>query len=316
MTVVGTWNLENLYRPGAATWRPSTDAVYQAKLSALAHTVTALAPDVLAVQEVGEPAALDDLVAAIGGEWHVAVSAFPDSRGIRVGMLSRLPIDDTAEVVDFPPGIGPLPADDDGGVSERMGRGALRVRVRTAGGTALDVATCHLKSKLLTFPGGRFTPRDEGERARHGAYAIYRRSAEAATLRTDANAVLAGAGAERALVVCGDLNDDENAATTQLFLGPGGSEIGTPGERRPDDGDGARLWNVAPLIPAERRYSRVYRGRRELIDHALVSRFLLDRIRSVDAAVDRGLPSISDFPNARADAPDSDHAPVLVDLDV
>ena len=66
---IGTWNLENLFRPGPAG--PSTDAVYQAKLDKLAATITALAPDVLAVQEVGDPAALADLAARVGGGWHV-----------------------------------------------------------------------------------------------------------------------------------------------------------------------------------------------------------------------------------------------------
>ena len=61
---IGTWNLENLFRPGPAG--PSTDAVYQAKLDSLAATITALAPDVLAVQEVGDPAALADLAARVG----------------------------------------------------------------------------------------------------------------------------------------------------------------------------------------------------------------------------------------------------------
>jgi hypothetical protein len=52
-----------------------------------------------------------------------------------------------------------------------MGRGALRVTV-DAHGTQIDLISCHLKSKLLQFPGG-FQPADEGERARFGAYALY-----------------------------------------------------------------------------------------------------------------------------------------------
>ena len=39
-------------------------------------------------------------------------------------------------------------------------------------------------------------------------------------------------------------------------------------------GDGQRLWNLAPLIPEGQRFSRVYRGRGELIDHLLVSHVL------------------------------------------
>ena len=63
MVAVGTWNLENLYRPGGQ-FGPRTQAAYEAKLATLAATITLLAPDVLAVQEVGQPEALADLVAA------------------------------------------------------------------------------------------------------------------------------------------------------------------------------------------------------------------------------------------------------------
>src|SRR5450432_733040 len=66
---IGTWNLENLFRPGAAVG-PTDQQAYQAKLTALAAKVTAMNPDVLAVQEVGDPDALADLSAAVGGPWH------------------------------------------------------------------------------------------------------------------------------------------------------------------------------------------------------------------------------------------------------
>lgn len=60
-------------RPG----RAENQAAYDAKLTTLAATITAAAPDVLAVQEVGEPAGLDDLVARLPGSWHVTLSAHP-----------------------------------------------------------------------------------------------------------------------------------------------------------------------------------------------------------------------------------------------
>ena len=175
---------------------------------------------------------------------------------------------------------------------------------------------CHLKSKLITYPGNRFAPRDEDERARYAAYALFRRTIEAASLRTWVNGLLDGRGGERAVVVCGDLNDVPEAATTQLLLGPAGSEIGTPGELVPDAGEAWRLWNLAPRIPVERRFSRIFRGRRELIDHILVSRALLERVQEADALTDRPLPTITEEPVRRRDAEDSDHAPVLARLDL
>lgn len=305
--IVGTWNIENLFRPGTEGG-PSSAGAYDAKLSALAGVIDALAPDVLGVQEVGDPAALDDLVDRLEGTWHVATSDFPDERGIRVGFVSRAPLTAIEQVHAFPDGLEAIQVDDSGTPLRTMGRGALKARV-TVDGHAVDLVTCHLKSKLLTFPGGRFSPRGEDERARFGAYALYRRAAEATTLRAYANALLDGAGRDRAVVVLGDLNDEAGAATTQILVGPPGSEIGTAGFAAPDKGDGARLWNLAPLLPEARRYSRIYRGRRELIDHVLVSHALVTRVEAVDSGPGDA-PSIDDDPAERRDAPGSDHLPI------
>lgn len=106
------------------------------------------------------------------------------------------------------------------------------------------------------------------------------------------------------MIVLGDLNDEPHAATTQILLGPPGSEIGTPGFQRPDQGDGSRLWNLAPRIPEERRFSRVFRGRGELIDHILVSHALVQRVDQVDTGLGEP-PSITEDPTARRDEPAS-----------
>jgi hypothetical protein len=66
------------------------------------------------------------------------------------------------------------------------------------------------------------------------------------------------------VIVLGDLNDEPLAATTQILLGPPGSEIGTAGFDRADQGDAARLWNLAPLIPADRRFTRTFSGRHDV----------------------------------------------------
>lgn len=309
MVAVGTWNLENLYRPGGQ-FGPKTQAAYEAKLATLAATITRLAPDVLAVQEVGQPEALADLVAVLDGPWTVVLSEHPDARGIRVGFLTTLDPVSTAQVVDFPAGLRPI-QDGDGAAdsSAAMGRGGMHLRVGVAG-TNWDLLTVHLKSKLLTFPGGRFAPDNEDQRARFGAYALYRRAAEAATVRVFADTVLDGHGQDRPLIVLGDLNDTPQAATTQLLYGPPGSQFDTGGFDHPDRGDAWRLWTLAPRIPAEHRFSRIFEGQPELIDHILISHALLAKLTDVDADV-TGLSSVGVDPNARRDAPASDHAPLV-----
>ena len=71
MVVLATWNVENLFLPGGE-FGPTSEADYEAKLAGLAHVIDGMRPDVLAVQEVGDPAALADLVARLDGDWHVA----------------------------------------------------------------------------------------------------------------------------------------------------------------------------------------------------------------------------------------------------
>lgn len=315
--LLGTWNLENLYRPGGP-YGPHDEAGYGAKLAALAAAITELDPTLLGVQEVGDPEALKDLAGMLDDDWHVALSEHADSRGIRVGFLSRTPMTVVADTRAFPPDLRPVQADDSGLTAGQAGRGVLAVEV--AGGDGpLRVAVCHLKSKLLSYPDGRFQPRDEGERARYGAYALYRRAAEATALRALADELLAGDGRARDVAVLGDLNDEVQAATTQILLGPPGSEIGTPGYDRPDRGDATRLWDVAPLIPPGQRWSRVNSGRRELIDHVLLSHRLVHRAIQAGTGLPGegppGLPSVGPDPSERRGEPGSDHAPVWVRVD-
>ncbi|TXS54450.1 endonuclease [Streptomyces sp. uw30] len=314
--LLGTWNLENLYRPGGE-FGPKDKAAYETKLAALAATVTALDPALLGVQEVGDPEALRDLTGMLTGDWHVALSEHADGRGIRVGFLSRTALRVLHDTSAFPQKLIPVQTDDRGGAVSESGRGFLAVETEPQTGSgALRVAVAHLKSKLLSYPGNRFNPRDEGERARYGAYALYRRAAEATALRALADVLLAGDGRARDVALLGDLNDEVQAATTQILLGPPGSEIGTPGFKVKDNGDAVRLWNVAPLIPAEQRFSRVNSGRRELIDHILCSHRLIQRVTAAGAGVPGAgapqLPSVGADPQERRSEAGSDHAPVWV----
>ena len=167
----------------------------------------------------------------------------------------------------------------------------------------------------------RFSPHDEGERARFGAYALYRRAAEAVTVRATATALLNNDDNDNqtsVMIVLGDLNDEVEAATTQLRNGPTGSEIGTGGLNQPDHGDRQRLWNLAPHIPEAQRFSRIYRGREELIDHIFVSYALVGKIAQDHVTTDAAGPTpwIDDDPTKRRGAPGSDHRPVLASINV
>ncbi|WP_438829228.1 endonuclease/exonuclease/phosphatase family protein [Streptomyces adonidis] len=163
--IVATWNLENLYRPGGP-FGPKDEAAYEAKLAALAAVITELDPALLAVQEVGDVEALHDLIDLLGSGWSLATSRLPDSRGIRVGFLGRLAFEVLADTNAFPEKLRPVQVDDSGLEVSVTGRGFMAVEADTGGGP-VRAAVAHLKSKLLSYPNGRFHPLDEGERARY-----------------------------------------------------------------------------------------------------------------------------------------------------
>jgi endonuclease/exonuclease/phosphatase family metal-dependent hydrolase len=321
---VMTWNVENLFRPQPGANLAERER-FERKLGVLAGVINGLDADVVALQEVGGEEPLLDLQQALGGMYpHRAISAFPDQRGIRVAFLSKHAVVEQMDIADFPPGpalqINGLTPTGGSTPITRMGRGALRIRV-TKDGLTTDLITAHVKSKLLSFPrpgGSSFTPRDEDERAQVAGIALMQRMAEMVTLRIRANAMLRG-DEQQPMLVLGDFNDVPEAQTSLILSGPPGSEIGTGGFDRRDQGDDVRLFNLAACIVPERRFSRVHQGREELLDQIFASEELLPfgldnrrRLPNVDSHVDfRGtLPSVSDNPGDRAGDVAPDHAPV------
>lgn len=331
MLTVMTWNLENFQRPAS-----SGDAAgYARKLSQLVAVVAGADPDLVGVQEVLAgpldlaPGSFEDLRAALtaetGAMWHGISSTRPDQRGIRVGWLSRGHLTSPVEVAAYPPGVPAVTVDDNGSTITAAKRGGLGVSYTREDGLSVDALTLHLKSKLLSFPGRtpgstRFTTKDEAERARYGLYALNQRTAEAVTARSWASGALNGNGQQRNVIVCGDLNDTPQAATTQLLLGPPGSQIGTGGFDRPDQGDNQRLWNLAPAMPGGdpeagdpgANWSRINNGVKELIDQILVSHHLVAALTDTEALPLEGVPSVSSNPtSAESTTAPSDHRPVL-----
>ena len=200
----------------------------------------------------------------------------------------------------------------------------------------VTIVTAHFKSKLITYDrrrglvgGHQFAPNDEGERLRYAGYAVFRRASEAMTVRARLDALLAdvdaptvGLGREQAVVFCGDLNDEPTAATTQIVVGPAGSEIDLSSGsafRRADEGDGFRMFNLAPLLPAGQRHTRVYKGRLDLIDHILGSHRLVNpgNVPTAGTACSPDpLPSMGDHPHRRRNEPGSDHAALFATFTV
>jgi hypothetical protein len=169
---VMTWNVENLFDVGDDDG-PATQAELKAKIESLRAVIDQQKPHVLGLQEIGSESALAKLQAALETPMPHRAVAKPDERGIRVVFISRRVLHDPTEIRPFPAGLLPVqvgddpPGPDGPRLMNQMGRGALQVTVR-ANNRDVHLITAHLKSKLLTFPGG-FTPHDEDERARFAA---------------------------------------------------------------------------------------------------------------------------------------------------
>ena len=284
----------------------------------------------LAAASPSEAHPLDDLQARLNGLFPFkAISSYPDARGIRVGFLSHFAIAARAEFVNF--AHGELAAVHDwypNPPSVRMGRGVLKIEVEPIAGTKIQLITAHLKSKLITYAGGRFAPKSEDERATGAGLGLLRRTAEAVTVRHYLNDLMKPDGTAHAIVL-GDFNDEPHAATTQIFLGPEDADATSA-----DKFDYARLYNLVDSIPRRgdetnnkwflaesERFSRISNGRREQIDHLMVSKGLLgpsEELRQdkwkvkevrcwVDSILDEG---VTDNPAERVGKARPDHAPV------
>jgi hypothetical protein len=90
--------------------------------------------------------------------------------------------------------------------------------------------------------------------------------------------------------------------------------LAPPGFEHPDQGDAQRLWNLAPRIPEERRFSRKFHECKELIDHILVSGALVHHIQSADSTSEPD--SVTEDPTERKDVPGSDHAMVFATFEI
>ncbi len=151
------------------------------------RVIAGVDPDVVCLQEIGGDQPLADLVSALDGSLANTPIGQPDERGIRVAVISRFPVSERYDRVDFPGAALASVPDPDGNVLTAMGRGALETMLTLEPARRLRVVTAHLKSKLLTFPGDRRYPLDEDERARGAGYALLRRAAEAVAVRVELN---------------------------------------------------------------------------------------------------------------------------------
>ncbi len=270
---IATFNLKDFFLPRSDAER----GVAVAKFSNIAANLRRANADVVALQEVGEEQQLERLVNDVADLGYGApVLGTPDKRGIRVAMLSRIPVlwsqVHTQKTLPFPRFIegDPDPFTD----RIPLRRGIVHVRVESPDLGEVDVMTMHFKSNLpvpLRTRDGRELP-DETPRARaeSALRSLIQRAAEAIYVRGLVDDVFR-ALPDHAVCVLGDLNDGPDSLPVRVLRG-----LGEPSNARD------MLASCAERLEQDRRYSCFHGNTKTLIDHILVSDRLFGAARSFE----------------------------------
>ena len=224
-----------------------------------------------------------------------------------VAILSRLGFAEEPEIIQDLGAPMKIPfqtfGGDDGGfyTIQKLSRPILKVRI-PVGDQVVTVFNCHLKSKLGEFirpdgadhaPESDLTNYDPVGRALGAARAAMRRMAEAWVLR---GAIIGELRQNRPVIVLGDLNDSENAVSSEIITGEvpfknyawmlrhdaehrGDRYSDTESTQITEDIEAARLHSAERLFVRKSLrdmvYTSAFGGIYESIDQILMSRHFL-----------------------------------------
>ena len=223
--VVATYNLENYH---LRAWGNRQEKPAAAR-AAVVRVLASIHPDVVAVQEIGEPAALDELQSALasaGVDLPHREHVTGWDTNIFVAVLSRFPISRRASHTND----GYLLA----GRRFHASRGIAELDIAVTPSSQFTLMTAHLKSRRPVAVA------DESE-LREQEAVILRHHVDEALLRSP----------QGTLLLCGDMNDSPASKTLHTLLGRGrGRLIDTrPAERWPTTPPGNEFTPAPPRSP-------------------------------------------------------------------
>lgn len=271
---------------------------YQHKLQGMSDLLAKAHADIIAVQEVWDSNALEDLAVSLGFTAEQAIiplasndanSSYTQGRGAQntpaVGIISRFEAIEYSllqevvkeAVIDIP----------DMGAYRRFKRPPLLLRV-DAFGQPITIITAHLKSKRAYFlrddAGNLLEDMDDPNiRVRAKLRSLCMRAAEAASIRMSIIERLQHT--REPLILLGDMNDVTGSVTTQLMAETG--EVNYDKSMRD-----VALFDAARIQARygwmqDVAYTHIYQGIPEVIDQLFVSEeFLVDSKFSI-GQVDR-----------------------------
>jgi endonuclease/exonuclease/phosphatase family metal-dependent hydrolase len=293
---LATFNVKDLFD---ATDDPSR-AHLEVKLATLGRVLEAARADVVALQEVGSADVVRRLAwkaASLG--YGEPVMGTMDARGIGCAILSRVPVVvsqvHTAASLPFPTFVegDPQPF----GTRIPLRRGIVHARVDAGSVGTIDLFVAHFKSNralpMKDKRGEAVTPKTGRDYAEGHVRSATWRAAEALFVRGLVDATLATDPA-RHVVVAGDLNDHPLSQVVRVVCG-GGEHSLVP---------------CADAVPEAARFSILHDGRKQQIDHILVTQALRARLQTA-RFLNEELRDHGEF-DRDVPLPDSDHAAFVV----
>lgn len=321
---IATFNLESFDETHAAG--PSLEA----RIEALAPQIARIDADILCLQEVNAQKrrlakkrvfrALEALMNATGlTGYHLSTSTNREGTGPRdvhnLVTLSRHPIQATEqlwhELVVEPRhefATGDTAGED---VMLAWDRPVLYTRIALPDAASLHLFNLHLRAPLACPVPGAKTDQFAWKSVAAWAEGFYmseiKRAGQALELRLAIDGVF-DADAEALIAVAGDFNSEEHHTPVEILRG---SEDNTA--------NGALASRV--MIPvehslaADRRFTVIHQGRRQMLDHVLVSRALLGHYRGSEIHNEALADELVGYASVEA-SPASYHAPVVAEFDL
>ncbi len=303
---LATFNLENLgIRPEEDS--PRARQWLSLHTESLRATIRGMDADALAFQELLDPALLPVVTEGMGYR-HVALGERASSP-LLCGVVSRHPLADARSVAS---GADISILDSKSGIEVTVrgafSRGALQVHCEFPG-LPCTLFVVHWKSKIPSFTPLR---RPEGEPwesfgdAGEGRLVTEaKRLAQAVQIRKLVDRVLErDAGAKMA--VLGDFNDLLESEGVRIVQGDARACSSPSLSAR-------ELCACELSLPEERRFTQIYRGRREMLDHILLSPALVPHFAGAEI-LNESLREASEGGEDDFEDPGSDHAPFVVTL--
>jgi endonuclease/exonuclease/phosphatase family metal-dependent hydrolase len=322
---LATFNLESLDLP------PKAKVPLEARAEVLRPALERLQADILCLQEVNGQhvagreeralVALDQLLAGTRyADFARVATTGPKGHGVadvhNLVTLSRHPIRAHRELLHglvAPPLHRLMTAIP--GVAEpqaiRFDRAVLFADVALPDGLELTVINLHLRAPLAaSIPGQKLEPfvwRSVGGWAEGYFLSAVRRAGQALELRLLLEELFA-ADPHRLLAVAGDFNAEDQEVPLRILIA---AEENTGNAALA----GRSLVLLDRALPLDRSWSVLHHGRRQMLDHILVSHALYGRFRGIDVHNETLSDELVGYAR-RMQASVSYHAPVVAEFDL